>query len=300
MYDPDMTLPSIETIGPPDLVFYHADCSDGFGAAWSFHQRLGDLAEYVPIHYGSQVDPVSLKGRNVVMVDVSLPRPVIEAIHQMAAQFILIDHHKTAAEKLHTLPYCYFDMHRSGAGLAWDYAHPGAPRPPLINLVEARDLYRWENVEHSRDLTQVLDVGGRSFAAWSRFNDTLQQDEGRRALIEEGRSMRRLTTFQVEEFCRAAIPIQQQGRRGFAACVPPMFASEVGSALSARQPGGFGLTWSLGGDGKSIRTSWRSAHPDSPIDGLAGEYCGGGHPMAAGATLTWAQIQALLRSCSLD
>jgi len=49
-------------------------------------------------------------------------------------------------------------MERSGTGLAWDYFYPlatGSARPPLINMVEDRDLWRFQ-YEGSRRLHYVL------------------------------------------------------------------------------------------------------------------------------------------------
>ena len=34
-----------------DLVIYHKNCTDGFGAAWAAHELLGSKAMYVPAQY---------------------------------------------------------------------------------------------------------------------------------------------------------------------------------------------------------------------------------------------------------
>lgn len=38
------------------LVLYHANCADGFGAAFAAWLKLGDEAEYVACSYGKQAD----------------------------------------------------------------------------------------------------------------------------------------------------------------------------------------------------------------------------------------------------
>jgi oligoribonuclease NrnB/cAMP/cGMP phosphodiesterase (DHH superfamily) len=291
-----MTFPIISDNPSPTVVLYHADCPDGFGAAWALHRSLGEYATYLPIHYGSKLDLDRMAGQHVLMVDVSLPEQALMALHKVASSFVLIDHHKTAAQNLGHLPFCHFDMNRSGAGIAWDYANPGQARPPLIDLVEARDLYRWDTVNDARALGKALDVEGYDFHGWERFNQRMEDAQERIKLVEEGQGMCRLFNFQVEEFCKSAIEIQQQGRQGFAVGVPHMFASDVASRLSARAPGAFGFTWCLTKEGDAIRASWRSAHADHPIDALAGEYGGGGHPMASGAVMEWSQLQSLLAS----
>lgn len=288
-----MTLPDFAEQPTPTLVLYHDNCPDGFGAAWAIRRKIGNAAKFRPVHYETQIDPLSLIGEHVLMVDVALGRALTESIHANAASFLLIDHHKSAYERLSDLPYCYFDMTRSGAGLAWDYAFPDTPRPPLINLVEAGDLYLWDRVPDSRALRQVLDVGGYDFNQWDAFNADLGDPQMRQKIVLEGEAMTRLFQFQVQTFANQATEIWQQGQRGFAVCVPHMFASEVGSVLSSRAPGAFGFTWWAAPDG-AIRGSWRSSHKNAPVNHLAEEFRGGGHPMASGATMTLDELQGLL------
>lgn len=291
--DMHMTLPDFVDHPTPTLVLYHDNCPDGFGAAWAIRRKIGSSAKFKPVHYETSIDPLSLIGEHVLMVDVALGRELTESIHANAASFLLIDHHKSAYDRLSDLPYCHFDMTRSGAGLAWDYAFPDTPRPPLINLVEAGDLYLWDRVPDSRALRQVLDVGGYDFEQWDAFNARLEDPQTRQDIVLEGQAMAKLFQFQVQTFADQATEIWQQGQKGFAVCVPHMFASEVGGVLSSREPGTFGFTWWAAPDG-AIRASWRSSHKDTSVNHLAGEFGGGGHPMASGATMTLSDLQDLL------
>ena len=50
-----------------DCVIYHADCTDGFGAAYSAWKLLGNRAEYHACKHGTPPPPV--KGKNVVILD---------------------------------------------------------------------------------------------------------------------------------------------------------------------------------------------------------------------------------------
>ena len=36
-----------------NVVIYHADCTDGFGAAYSAWKQLGNRAEYYPCKHGT-------------------------------------------------------------------------------------------------------------------------------------------------------------------------------------------------------------------------------------------------------
>ncbi len=52
-----------------NCVIFHADCTDGFGAAYSAWKQLGNRAEYFPCKHG--VDPPDVRGKNVVILDFS-------------------------------------------------------------------------------------------------------------------------------------------------------------------------------------------------------------------------------------
>ena len=52
-----------------NVVIYHADCTDGFGAAYSAWKALGNRAEYHACKHGT--NPPDIKGKNVVILDFS-------------------------------------------------------------------------------------------------------------------------------------------------------------------------------------------------------------------------------------
>src|SRR3989454_3694560 len=82
----------------PDLVLYHSDCTDGFGAAWAIWKRYPS-AEFIPADHGLP-PPVSCAGRRVVIVDFAYPRPILEEMAEEAMELQVLDHHITAKEAL--------------------------------------------------------------------------------------------------------------------------------------------------------------------------------------------------------
>ena len=127
------------------LCIYHGNCADGFGSAWCVRHALGEEnVEFFAGVYGDTLPDVA--ARDVVMVDFSYKRPVMLEAIDKASSVLVLDHHKTAAQDLADLPGAtvVFDMDRSGAGITWDYYHPGEQRPALINVIEDRDLWRFK------------------------------------------------------------------------------------------------------------------------------------------------------------
>ena len=94
---------------------------------------------------------------------------------------MLIDHHKTAAEDLANVPGCHFDTTRSGAVLAWQHFHPGAPVPEILLYVEDRDLWLWQ-LAHSREINAALGELKKDFAAWDHASENLHELPSARAI----------------------------------------------------------------------------------------------------------------------
>ena len=52
-----------------NVVIYHANCNDGFGAAYGAWKLLGNRAEYFACKHGDA--PPDVKGKRVVILDFS-------------------------------------------------------------------------------------------------------------------------------------------------------------------------------------------------------------------------------------
>src|SRR5579885_3325758 len=129
-----MTRPSsLSRHQAPDVVLYHADCSDGFGAAWALWKQFPQ-AEFRAVKHGYP-PPADLAGRRVLIVDFSYDRETLLTLSRQAAGLLVLDHHITAQQALEDLPFAYFDQKKSGAVLAWEWAHR-EPVPWLLQYIQ--------------------------------------------------------------------------------------------------------------------------------------------------------------------
>lgn len=267
------------------LVIYHAQCADGFTAAWvarrHFLLRHGVEPELHAAHYGSA--PPDVAGRCVAIVDFSYPRETLIAMHAAAESLIVLDHHRTAQADLDGLPFCLFDMERSGAGLAWDHYFGGSPiaeenepRPWLVDYVEDRDLWRWER-PHAREVSAGLAIYGFDLATWDEFAAGVSSlydlaDEGRTVLRYQARAVR----SHVEKAKRYRLAGYE---------VPVVNAttlvSEIGNELAREAP--FAALW-FEADGAFVYSLRSSAENPEHVDvsEIARRFGGGGHRHAAG------------------
>ena len=140
---------------PHPLVIYHGrSCPDGFAAAlaaWLFYQGK---AEFLGLDHGdikTVEDLPALAGRAVYILDFSFAPAIMHAIEERAAKLVMLDHHKSAADKLSGFScrcgVVHFDMKKSGSRLAWEFFQRERALPDLVRFVEDRDIWVWQYTE---------------------------------------------------------------------------------------------------------------------------------------------------------
>lgn len=281
------------------LVLYHANCKDGFGAAWAFQKFWADKytdVQYTPVAYGETV----LSGHresetDLYILDFSFTP---EYLVELASRFHYVelqDHHKTAVEawvKYVTVDkgivpenmYVNFDMAYSGAMLTYKRFTSYTDKTPLLLLhIQDYDLWKFEN-PRTKAFIAHLDMIPKTMEDWNSLHDYLEETpDGYEKFVGEGQLL--LEAF--EGTCQAIIKsgckdIMLGDKKGLGVNAPGMFASRIGNILAERS-GTFGATWFESHDG-SIKFSVRS-EGDYDVSAIAKQYGGGGHRNAAGFSL---------------
>jgi len=264
------------------VILYHANCDDGFGAAYAAWTHFGDNAEYRPVQYGDPVPFETLVGRQVYILDFSFSPDTILAMAQVATQVTMLDHHKSAAEQWQGIvpapnAVITFDMDRSGAQMSWDHFHPGTPRPILIEHIGDLDLWRF-TLPDTKAFCAGLSILPTTFEAWHTVTPG--------ALIASGRVIVEFQQHQVDGVMNRELrPVTLGGYHGLAANVINN-TSEAGHEI-AKRSGTFSLTFFIKGD--DVICSLRSVAPFD-VSEIAKRYGGGGHAQASGFTMTISQF----------
>src|SRR3989344_7562274 len=73
------------------VVFYHADCTDGFTAAWVAWKKFGNKAEYIA-HFHED-EPAVIRGKQIYTLDLTFPEKITKRLMRDNAQVMAIDHH---------------------------------------------------------------------------------------------------------------------------------------------------------------------------------------------------------------
>jgi hypothetical protein len=293
------------------ICIYHANCLDGFGAAYAVWKRFGDDCDYIPAAYGSA--PPDVTGRDVIMVDFSYKRPVLDEMRKTARSMLILDHHKTAEADLKegdgqdigklyphdwkrhleavalddmenaningAVIYYIFDMERSGAMLAWNFFHAIESIPPLmIVFIQDRDLWRFK-VLGSREACAAIASYPQDFKGWDDIMVLLNNPETGAQILMEGDAILRAQMKDILAMIEASQHTMLIA--GYAvpvANMPPMWASEAGNIMAKRER--FSATYYDGPKGRAF--SLRSDPDGLDVSAIAKQFGGGGHKHAAG------------------
>jgi len=258
-----------------DLVIYHANCTDGFGAAYAAWKLLGDRAEYHAAKYGES--PPDVKGKNVVVLDFSYDNQTTKLLMKEAKGFLIIDHHKSAMVELHDVSCTRFDMTHSGAMLAWNFFHPGKEAPRMIKFIEDRDLWKWE-IPYSKEFSAAFDMVPFDFEEFDKYLDDSAVDSAQ----ERGAYILAYSKTVISKISKNAHS-RKLGGKDVLVVNSPHWMSEIGAALSPKCD--FAVIWYYDHETRQVKVSLRAHHDDSDVSEVAKKYGGGGHRKAAGFAL---------------
>lgn len=292
----------------PEICIYHGNCDDGFGAAWAIWKRWPNC-KFVAGFYGKELPDVT--GKNVLFVDFSAKRAYIDALAQVAKSIVIIDHHKTAEADLAPFIFsqsggvcdlndmpekidgmfgklfeldrppiiAFFDQNRSGAVLAWEFAH-GIPHnedpPTMLQLIEDRDLWRFAYEDHTRQFSASLGTYPMDFDVWTDIARNPHR------LIGEGEVILRAHRANIKKLMAETYFDDVGGYSVPVVNAPYHYASDTAhELLNAYPEAPFAACWFRRADG-FIQWSLRSEDGRVDVSEIASKFGGGGHRNAAG------------------
>lgn len=287
------------------LCIYHANCADGFTSAWIVRKYFKGDVDFHPGVY--QQEPPNWYLRDVIMVDFSYKRPVIESMFEpntQAMSCLILDHHKSAAEDLSGLkrPHgaydprdwrgeweswgveyplrAVFDMGRSGAGLTWDFFFPNQPRPRLVDYVEDRDLWKFRFPE-TRNIQANVFSYPYDFEVWDKLADEIEGD--RFSFAAQGAAIERKHHKDIAELVGVTKRRMVIGGHDVpVANLPYTLTSDAGHLMARGEP--FAACYWDTPKGRVF--SLRSTDAGMDVSAIAASYGGGGHRNASGFTTT--------------
>ena len=258
-----------------NTVIYHADCTDGFGAAYAAWKQLGNRAEYYACKHGTP--PPDVKGKNVVILDFSFDNSTTKQMIEESSDLLVIDHHKSAMVELHDIANTVFDMSKSGAMLSWEFFHPGKEPPKFIQYIQDRDLWSWE-LPYSKEFSAAFDMVPFEFEEFEKYEDDSVFDDA----VKRGSYILAYSKTVVKKVCEKAQP-RKMGGKDVLVVNASHWMSEIGARLSPDCD--FAMIWFWDHEFKETKVSLRAFHDTVDVSEIAKKYGGGGHKKASGFQL---------------
>ena len=276
-------------------ILYHANCVDGFTAAWVVRKALlsetvkeigeSNAMEFHACSYGCEI-PDSIKPEDTVcIVDFSMSREQTHTLLNTVGinNLIILDHHKSAIEKLDGIELeGILDTSRSGAMLAWNYFFPHLEVPELVKYVQDYDLWQFK-LPNSKEISAYISTLEFTFKQWDELEKDLNDNAGMMIAHQVGATLLRKLQMDIESAIKFGARIETVA--GYNVPVlncPRAWASEAGNMLCKKfTDAKFAMTWIQNNQG-DFNLSFRSIG-EFDVSKIAEIFGGGGHRNAAGA-----------------
>lgn len=289
------------------LVIYHANCADGFSAAWVFHKVSPLIEQEFDFHAGKYNDPPpDVADRIVYLVDFSYKPDVLKEILKVATGVNILDHHKSAIEAIDndkeltnlaartaafdlqpnecTL-YLHLDMTQCGATIAWEhwkyiFQSNGVQKPLLLGHIEDRDLWKFK-LPRTREISAAVFSYEYTFENWDKLMAADQVELMH--ISHAGAAIERKHHKDIKELlneCQRTMVIA--GYNVPVASLPYTFSSDAAHAMAKAHKDGTEFAACYWDTATHRVFSLRSTDNGLDVSLIATLYGGGGHKHAAG------------------
>ncbi len=288
-------------------IVYHANCIDGFTAAWATHKFLVENyglvhIELLPATYQKSfaaARKLAMSCSKLYIVDFSFPEDQLKELGTFVGrQVIVLDHHEstfkaligaTAKLKRYTFQLTpkvavILDNSMSGAAMVWKY-FTGCQyheMPRMIQLVSDYDTWQFKHA-YTKQFNKILKIADQDLLTWCNLYEQSEDAEGFTLLITGARGIMKYHEMLVDQIAEAAQPliIETAKKSYLGAIVPCPYAliSDVGAEICLKHNFAAMISY----EGTEAVVSLRSNNESNvtAID-IAEAFGGGGHKDAAG------------------
>jgi len=277
-----------------NYVFYHANCTDGFGAAFAMWLGFGDSnAKYYPIGlydaFPSELLEKITKDDTVYVLDFCFDPETLEKI-QERSNLQVIDHHEGNLSKLSKVKGFIHNTTKSGALLAYEYMEShkyyGDTNKTLFKYISDADLWTF-SLPSSKAISAFLKSYPKDFSIYYNVLLLFQKHFG--GCVFQGEAVIRKVNDNVSYACSNAYETTLEVNKAPIKVVATNATSdwsEVGEELLKRHPNvDFSISYryvKLASNVSHWEYSIRSRQSSFSCIDVAKFFGGSGHPTAAG------------------
>lgn len=287
------------------VIIYHDNCPDGWGAAWWLGKHIGEHIKCAG-RYGDPPPFEDCAGRHVWIVDFSYPGADLARLRLLAKTVTLFDHHASTVGYLADAEievrssmnaYCdlaevgglnkfdgVLDQNHSGVGLVAAYTHRtyGTTAPRWLANIEDRDLWRFV-LPDTKDVFARITASPYTEESW----DGLAAHDVSK-IAHEGAAINLYRDRLIEQVAASSFCLRIGDLIIPCVSAPYAIGSDVAGQLAEGNRTGVGAYCILHSENVQIGLRSRGDGPD--VATLAEQYGGGGHPHASGLRMSWAEF----------
>lgn len=144
---------------------YHNRDLDGFCSGAIIKKKYPE-ATMIGFDYGNQLELGFLKGKDVIMSDVSMPMTDMVKISAIAKSFLWIDHHKSAIDDFNAIQDIHniesvLEIGTAACELTWKTLFPNEAMPVTVKMLGNYDVWRNGNKDVWNEVTLPFQYGMR-------------------------------------------------------------------------------------------------------------------------------------------
>lgn len=275
-----------------DFIIYHGGCADGFGCVLSAELYRKEKFPDKQITYYPGIfnkPPPDVSNKNVLICDFSYDKDTIVNMIGTANKLVILDHHKTAENKLLLIPdeNKLFNKNYSGAYITWKFFHSSKEVPKIIEYIQDNDL--WE-----KKLPFTLEFTAYMFSlpmTIEEYTKLLDNEFIEKEVFTAGAAMVRQNQSNINIALKNASPkfIEIKNKYYFVGHInSTVMKSEIGSKLFERYPlCNFSAIYSIDDNSNSTIFSLRSTGDRTDVSEISELFGGGGHRNASGIKLNY-------------
>jgi len=296
-----------------NVIIYHKDCMDGLASAYlmNFYLKIkayersesfGNI--FIPMQYGESFKDFIKENEinendNIYFVDFSLKRDTMKDLINMVNFVTIIDHHETAQNELQGLQDQFdnidliFNMNKSGAMLTYEYITKRkviVDNSEIFEYIQDRDLWKWE-LKNSKEVSEFLmfKIIPNSIDSFSKIINNYTIND----MIEVGKILLEKKEIDVDSKTKID-KLKEVKIKGetFLICNATSNISEIGNTICKKHNKKACMYFIL--PNNDVVLSFRSLCELGSINDTAVKLGGGGHPLAAGATVSLETLVKIL------
>jgi len=291
-----------------NVIVFHHDDGDGRMSAAIIKQHYPD-AEMIEMSYGFDEDEfieVYIEQETlyetmydkIYVVDFSFNEHIMGHLKKLCKEFIWVDHHKSAMEKLSevwndTSIKGLRRMDKSGCGLTWEYFHPNLDAPLSVNLVEDFDIWKFKYGEDTKVFAEAVQYWGVD-----DFYGLLIYP-GTQEVIEQGQVLLKQKMKRIEKQLPKAKKLKWEGHNSYFINTTndmSMLGNQMCKKLIECD---VAVMFQIKFNREPYVTVSLRSIGDIDVSNIAKKYGGGGHKNASGFECSLRLFQSWFRNCSI-